>query len=168
MPVNLIIEIPCDPESLAEAAQVIENLRAIYPHLSPPPEGNDEPPAAPVPSPPPDVPQGPAPDPLAVASFVDAWLRHLGPGSRRFWRIAAEYALNRNCNITFDDLERASNISRESLRSYHRNSYRAIKNEGALDPMPGNWDAAFGRTTYAMLEVVRDRILELTRDDPPA
>jgi hypothetical protein len=69
MPVNLIMDTRCDPESLAEAARVVP------------------------------------------ADFVGAWPGHLGSGWRRFWWIAGECAVD-HVNFTFDDRERASNLSR--------------------------------------------------------
>src|SRR5438552_721093 len=83
--------------------------------------------------PPDDLPTGIAPvhpGPVAAnaADHVESWLSHLGRDSRRFWRMAAEYSLT-HTSFTFDELETHSGISRASLRSYHRNTYRAIKAE---------------------------------------
>jgi hypothetical protein len=73
-------------------------LQALYPEILPGNEGEDEPPDAPTAVLAPNQPQGPTPDPLVAAArdpanFVEAWLRHLGPASRRFWRLAAEYSV---------------------------------------------------------------------------
>jgi len=159
MALTISINIPCDTASLTEAAELIEALRDLYPS---------------------DLPEAPAvvlggaglppQPPLATAQnpedFIQAWLRHLGPASRKFWRDTAQYAATGRPSITFEDLELATGIAKGSLRSYHRNSYRAINHEKAPDPMPGSWDATTKRNMYGMMPAVRDKILDLTRNDP--
>ncbi len=100
-----------------------------------------------------------------VASQVERWLAHLGPGSRSFWRLAAEFSRGR-ASFTFEDLSRHCGIPKATLRSYHRNSYRAIRHEEAPDPLPGLWDAQIRANVYWMADPVREKILELTQNDP--
>jgi hypothetical protein len=94
-----------------------------------------------------------------VAGQVAPWFGHLGEGSRSFWQLVAQHALT-NRTWTFDDLAAASGTDKETLRSYHRNSYRAIKDEGSPDPMPGDWEG--NRNVYWMADAVRDEIIQLT------
>jgi hypothetical protein len=98
------------------------------------------------------------------ASQVERWLAHLGPGSRSFWRKAAEF-LREHESFTFDELARYYEIPMSTLRSFHRNSYRAIRNEDAPDPLSGHLDDRNQKTIYKMTNSVRDLILELTRND---
>lgn len=158
MPVKITLEVPCNHASLAEAASIMASLQLLYPLR----EGGE--PDAPV-----ALPGGPEmPGPLAgggdPVDFVEAWLSHLGEGSRKFWKLAAQYSTN-HATLTFEDLQREYGISRETLRSHHRNAYRAINDERAPDPMPGTWDQQTQRNVYSLSPAVRDRILELTRDD---
>jgi hypothetical protein len=95
----------------------------------------------------------------SAAPQVAAWYGHLGDGSRSFWQLVAQHALTHR-TWTFDDLATASGTDKETLRSYHRNSYRAIKDEGAPDPMPGDWEGSYN--VYYMADAVRDAILQLT------
>lgn len=97
--------------------------------------------------------------PVADWKIAD-WLGHLGEGSRSFWNIAARHAQS-NPSWTFDDLAQASGIDKETLRSYHRNSYRAIRDESAPDPLASEWDATGAFNVYRMPDVVRDEILRL-------
>src|SRR5688572_1550110 len=115
MPLSISLNIPCDATSLAVAAELIRALRDIYP---------DSPPEAPAgvvngPNLPPQPPLATTRNP---EDYVEAWLDHLGPASRKFWRIAAEYFTPDRPWLTFEDLEAASQIPKASLRSYHRNS----------------------------------------------
>jgi hypothetical protein len=161
---ELRLKVRCDRQSLAEAVRILTTLLPLYPEAASPEDGDDLPAGVPVELDP------PPPSPLTTAAgnpedFVEAWLGHLGEGSRKFWRIAARYAVDHPL-ITFEDLARSSGLSRETLRSYHRNSYRAIGDEKAPDPMPGTWSQVTKRTEYSMAAAVRDKILELTEDDP--
>jgi hypothetical protein len=99
-----------------------------------------------------------------VGSQVERWLAHLGPGSRSFWRLAAEFLRDRE-QVTFEDLSQHYGIPTATLRSYHRNSYRAIHREEAPDPLPGQWDDRIQANVYRMPDSVRDKILELTKND---
>jgi hypothetical protein len=113
----------------------------------------------------------PAPGPAAAtandicdsAGRVGAWLSRLGAGSRTFWRLAAGYAVD-HAGFTFEDLEAASGIGRDTLRSRYRNSYRAIRGAKAPDPMPGHRDPETNLHVYSMSPEVREKILELTAD----
>jgi hypothetical protein len=156
--VSMTFNVSCDHESLDQAARALAAIKATLP-----PADEAGPAAVPVPPPEPSAPAGAAAKP---EDFVEKWLKRLGPGSRGFWKKAAEYATGPVLFITFEDLEKATGVKMATLRSYHRNSYRAIKDEGAPDPMPGTWSAATKRYEYAMFPAVRDKILELTTDDP--
>jgi hypothetical protein len=93
---------------------------------------------------------------------IDKWWEHLGGGnSRSFWTEAARH-LQTHRSFTFDELAAATGIDKQSLRSYHRNSYRAINDESAPDPLGGEWDANQGCNVYTMVDVVRDEILRLS------
>lgn len=112
-------------------------------------------PTAPLPLPPPAT-------ALPAAWNVEGWFNHLGEGSRSFWEIAARYAQN-HPTFTFDELATASGTDKETLRSYQRNSYRAIRGENAPDPLPeADWDANQGCNVYRMPDAVRDEILRLS------
>ena len=100
-----------------------------------------------------------------VAHQVERWLSHLGPGSRSFWRLAAEFSRGR-ASFTFKNLSRHFGIPTATLRSYHRNSYRAIRQEKAHDPLPSLWDSQIRANVYCMSDSVREKILELTQNDP--
>ena len=65
----------------------------------------------------------------------------------------------------FEELARVNNLDVETLRSYHRNSYRAIHAESASDPLKGRWDYAEGHQVYEMDDIIRDEILRLTSLD---
>lgn len=94
---------------------------------------------------------------------VGGWYGHLGVGSRRFWEVAAKHAQD-HPTWTFDDLATASGIDKETLRSYHRNSYRAIKDVEAADPLKKeNW--AGDHWIYSMENTVRDEILRLINEN---
>ncbi|MEX0677098.1 MAG: hypothetical protein WD063_08490 [Pirellulales bacterium] len=98
--------------------------------------------------------------PAHTAGNVADWFSHLGEGSRSFWEIAARHAQT-NATWTFDDLAQTSGIDRDTLRSYHRNSYRAINDESAQNPLTSEWDANRGCNVYRMADAVRDEILGL-------
>jgi hypothetical protein len=98
------------------------------------------------------------------AGRVETWLSRLGAGAQRFWRVAAAYAADRPA-FTFEDLEAASGISRDTLRNRYRTSDRAIRGAHAPDPMPGRRSPATTHRVYAMLPAVREKILELTAQD---
>jgi hypothetical protein len=153
MAASLNFEVSFDQVSLAQAARIIAALQAACTDSSASPE---TPAAAPLQA---TAPAGKAED------FVEKWLTRLGAGSRKFWRLAAEKAAKLNWLITFEDLEKETGIKAATLRSYHRNSYRAINDEHAPDPMPGSWSGATKRYEYAMSHAVRDRILQLTKND---
>jgi hypothetical protein len=109
-------------------------------------------------------PRVPAPPANAVVADwkIEEWWEHLGGGnSRSFWTEAARYAQTHR-TFTFDDLAAATGIDKQSLRSYHRNTYRAINDENAPDPLGGDWDANRGCNVYTMADVVRDEILRLS------
>lgn len=165
MPISIMLDIPCHPTSLAEAARIVASLQALYPV----PRDYDEPPD--IGTGVPNEPETPGSGPSAAAAtgdpadFVYRWLSHLGEGSRKFWKLAARYSTD-HATLTFEDLEREYGIGKETLRSHHRNSYRAINDEKAPDPMPGAWDQQALRNVYSMTPAVRDKINELTRNDP--
>jgi hypothetical protein len=94
------------------------------------------------------------------AEAVEDWFAHLGAGSRSFWEIAAQYAQT-HPTWTFEELAAESGIDKEKLRSYHRNSYRAIKDEDSDDPLSKKWDVDNARYVYTMHDAVRDEILRL-------
>ena len=96
---------------------------------------------------------------LASRGNVAEWFGHLGPGSRKFWEIAATHC-STHSTFTFEDIS-TPELSKETLRSYHRNSYRAIKAAGATDPLEKTWDAQAGQYVYRMSHSVRGEILSL-------
>ncbi len=108
---------------------------------------------------PPRVPTPPANATVADWKIAD-WWEHLGEGSRSFWKEAGRH-LQTHGSFTFDELAAATGIDKQSLRSYHRNSYRAINDESAPDPLGGEWDANRGCNVYTMPDVVRDELLRL-------
>jgi hypothetical protein len=97
------------------------------------------------------------------AGRVEAWLGQLGEGSRRFWRLTARYAVD-HAGFTFEDLESASGIARDTLVSGYRNSLRAIRGTKATDPLTRCPGPKRGRIVYSMSLAVREKILELTAD----
>jgi hypothetical protein len=141
------------PEDLRAAAAVIAALRDD--DLL----GDD---GGPVP-----VPLAPAPPPNAPAGAwnISPWFNRLGPGSRQFWIVAAQFALTHRA-WTFDDLAAASGLDKGTLRSYQRNSYRAIRAEQAPEPLGGDWDPNRQCNVYTMADVVRDEILRLSGQMP--
>ena|ERR1700676_1957018 len=96
----------------------------------------------------------------ARPSKVATWFRRLGKGSREFWKLAARHSRS-NAEWTFDDLAEGSKKERDRLRSNHRNSHRAIKAEGASNPLVSRWDSQTKRMIYSMSDAVRDEILRL-------
>jgi hypothetical protein len=92
-----------------------------------------------------------------AASDIAKWWPHLGEKSREFWVIAANFAAE-NSTFTFDELANDT-ISAGSLKSRHRNSYRAIKAEHADDPLEQEWSWEHGRNFYYLADGVRDAIL---------
>lgn len=105
----------------------------------------------------------PAPPPMSPTDWkVTAWFQRLGEGSRKFWKAAALYART-HANFTFDDLAAASGLTKGALRSYQRNSYRAIRAENAPDPLgQAEWDAHRQCNVYRVSDVVRDELIRLT------
>jgi hypothetical protein len=91
---------------------------------------------------------------------VSAWFPRLGQGSRSFWERAAIYFRD-HAELTFEALA-TSEAEKQALRSYHRNSYRAINAEGAPNPLESRWDYQAGHQVYRMPDAVRDAILSLT------
>jgi hypothetical protein len=113
------------------------------------------------------APLAPPPPPTAPATAwnVAAWFGRLGEGSRRFWTIAARYSQSHQ-TFTFDELAADSGLDKETLRSYQRNSYRAIRAVGAPDPLgEAVWNAEQNRNTYSLPDAVRDEIIRLS-DQP--
>jgi hypothetical protein len=196
MAVTLRLDVAYDPASLAQAAEIIANLRAMSaPAIdltagwstrpaspAPPgiwPEATVDPAAGPgrsAPgsfSPSPSMGEGkgageevpPIPDAGAAADRVAAWLAHLGPDLRAFWRAAARYAVD-HPEFTSADLEAATGITRGTLTSRYRTSYRAIRAAHAPGPMRTRKDAKTRKFVYAMPPAVRDKILQLTDNDP--
>jgi len=98
-------------------------------------------------------------DTRLIASYQ--WVSRLGNKSRKFWQVASQYLLTHE-SFTFDDLARATRIPKASLKSMHRNSYRAIKAEIAQNPLKPRWDWPSGRNIYWMEPDVRDVLLDLT------
>src|SRR5207302_1935530 len=98
MAMKITIRVKLNQESLAEAAGLIQLLQEEFGEL--PPDEEDTPGAVQVdPDRPPPLPLVAAAD---VASQVERWLAHLGPGSRSFWRMAAEFARD-HAHFTFED-----------------------------------------------------------------
>jgi hypothetical protein len=95
---------------------------------------------------------------VATTSIV-RWFNRLGTGSRIFWERAARHSES-HFEWTFDDLAESPE-DKKTLRSYHRNSYRAIKVEGAVDPLISRWDSKRDCQVYQMPDSVRDEILHL-------
>jgi hypothetical protein len=137
--VRISLEFDDDPDDLDAAARLIEAIQSA--------------------ATPPTVPAPPATAP-ASAWNVAGWFNHLGPGSRSFWEIAARHATT-HPRWTFDDLSEATGVEKETLRSYQRNSYRAIKAEKAPDPLDSEWDANRGCNVYTLKPAVGPEILRL-------
>jgi hypothetical protein len=183
MPVTVRLDVPCDPESLAQAAKIIASLREM---TSPPiqftagwatglpsrtsfglgtnaadDQGDGSERLAPARCG--DFP--PAAGDSAAADHVGVWLARLGPGPRAFWRAAARYAVE-HTEFTFADLEAATGIGRATLHSRYRTSFRAIRSAKALGPMRVRKDPKTRHFVYAMPPAVREKILALTTGDP--
>ena len=90
---------------------------------------------------------------------VAEWFSLLGENSRRFWTIAARYLLNHE-SFTFEDLSIHSSVSVESLRSMHRNSWKAIHSKRGSNPLVSHWDGEHRRFIYTMNKHVRDEFLK--------
>ncbi|MDB5293822.1 MAG: hypothetical protein JWL69_5063 [Phycisphaerales bacterium] len=162
MPTSITFQMTCDRPSLDQAARMISALQATCAEeVDAAVDGLAD--KAKAPAAPPAVTAVPGNPEV----FIEKWLKRLGPGSRKFWKLVAQHALTQNFLITFEDLKLNTGISTATLRSYHRNSYRAIKDEKAPDPMPGVWSGATKRYEYAMSHAVRDKIIELTKNDAP-
>jgi hypothetical protein len=132
---TLTIQIQDTIKELDRAAEIIRAIRALHPDAATVDTGD-----------------------LATTSIV-GWFNRLGTGSRIFWARAARRAQS-HFKWTFDDLAESPE-DKKALRSYHRNSYRAIKVEGAADPLIGRWDSKRDCQVYQMLDPVRDEILHL-------
>lgn len=100
----------------------------------------------------------------SVAAEVPKWFSHLGSNSRKFWKLCAHYLL-KHPSFAFEDLASDSGIDVDSLKAMHRNSYRAIKQEGSPNPLWSAWDHGSQRNIYRMDPVVRDEMLCLTIND---
>jgi hypothetical protein len=94
-----------------------------------------------------------------ATTSVGGWFHRLGAGSKIFWERAARHAQSHR-QWTFNDLAESPDDKR-ALRSYHRNSYRAIKVEGATDPLVSRWDSKLECQVYHMPDAVRLEILRL-------
>lgn len=138
--VRFTVEFADNPNDLAVIIAVAEQLRARHE---------------------PSQPTGGQP---ATAWNVANWLAHLGQGSRSFWEIAAGHAQTQE-TWTFDDLVATSGVDKNTLRSYHRNSYRAIRDENAPDPLTGNWNVIRQCNVYSMPDAVRDEILRIIQEE---
>jgi hypothetical protein len=141
--VQLSIQFEDSPDELEVVGALVDHLRSRHRPTRPP---EDQP---------------------VDAWNVAAWYGHLGQGSRRFWEVAARHSLN-NDTWTFDDLEAASGIDKNTLRSYHRNSYRAIRDENAPDPLRSDWNVDQACNVYQMPEAVRDELHRLVEEDDAA
>ena len=102
------------------------------------------------------------PDAVADELSIEDWFERLGDGSRLFWYLAAYQSLSKE-SWTFHDLAEISGDEVEKLRSYQRNSYRAIKATRSPNPLISRWDTEHQHNVYSMHDCVRDRILELCR-----
>ncbi len=132
---SITLNIENTMEDLDRASVIIHALRALH-SASP---GNDRV----------DI----AVEPIA------AWFNRLGVGSKSFWARAARHSQTQS-EWTFDDLAQSPE-DKKTLRSNHRNSYRAIKVEGASNPLQSRWDAYRECQVYQMPNIVRDEILRL-------
>jgi hypothetical protein len=94
-----------------------------------------------------------------ATTSVARWFNRLGAGSKIFWQRAARHAQSHR-EWTFNDLAESPEDKR-ALRSYHRNSYRAIKVEGAADPLVSKWDSKRDCQVYQIPDTVRDELLRL-------
>jgi hypothetical protein len=131
----ITIQIEDTAEDLDRAAHIIHTIRARHPEVA-------------------------TSDTREVArTSIVGWFNRLGAGSKIFWERAARHAQSHS-EWTFADLAESPEDKR-ALRSYHRNSYRAIKAEGAADPLVSKWDAKRDCQVYRMPEAVRDEILHL-------
>jgi hypothetical protein len=92
-------------------------------------------------------------------SSVGKWFARLGQGSRSFWVRAAQFSQEHD-SWTFEQLA-GDETKPAVLRSYHRNSYRAINVENAADPLVKQWDASQGCYVYFLAPEIRDEILRL-------
>jgi hypothetical protein len=132
---TITIQIEDTPEDLDRAAVIFRAIRALHPNAATVDTGD-----------------------VATTSIV-RWFNRLGTGSRIFWERAARHAQS-HFEWTFDDLAESPG-DKKALRSYHRNSYRAIKVEGAADPLISRWDSKRDCQVYQMPDAVRDEILHL-------
>jgi hypothetical protein len=91
---------------------------------------------------------------------VAEWWGHLGSRSKEFWESAA-VLLGTTGSFTFEELARATGVDKGALKAEHRNSWKAIKDESAPDPLDGKWDASRGCMVYSMKDEVRRELLRL-------
>ena len=132
---TITIEIQDTVKELDRAAEFIRAIRALHPQTT-------------------------IGDAAGVAlTSIARWLNRLGAGSKKFWWRAARYAQSHR-EWTFNDLA-VSPEDKKELRSFHRNSYRAIKAEAATDPLVSKWDSKRDCQVYHMPDAVRDEILRL-------
>jgi hypothetical protein len=132
---TLTIQIEDTIKELDRAAEIIRAIRALHPQVATGHTGG------------------------VTTTSIAGWFNRLGAGSKIFWDRAARHAQSHR-EWTFDDLAESPEDKR-ALRSFHRNSYRAIKVEGATDPLVSKWDTKRDCQVYQMPDAVRDEILHL-------
>ena len=97
---------------------------------------------------------------------IDKWWGHLGTRSREFWEAAARH-VQTNPRFTFAELAQATGHDKGALKAEHRNSWKAIRDEGAPNPLNRTWDASQACNVYTMPDEVRDELLRLAGGTAP-
>ena len=137
---NITLRIEDTRQDLDRAALIIRAIRALHPDTA---TVNTA-----------DVPAG----------TIARWFNRLG-SSRNFWERAARHAqTHSDSEWTFDDLA-DSPEDKKTLRALHRTWYRAIKAEGATNPLNSWWDSKKDCQVYQMPNSVRDEILHLLEQE---
>jgi hypothetical protein len=96
---------------------------------------------------------------LPAAWKVHVWFPKLGENARSFWLLAARHA-QENPTWTLKEIEAVSGIEPRALKSYLRNSYRAIHASKAADPLLSDWDSVRRCNVYRFRDdIVRDEVL---------
>lgn len=103
-----------------------------------------------------------------TAARIPTWFADLSVDAQAFWIAGAKYLLG-SPTFSFADLHRAAGMAVTTLKSMHRNSYRAIHRAHSLNPLWSSWDRELQCNFYKMEPVVRDMILSLavTRENAP-
>lgn len=95
-----------------------------------------------------------------TAARIPTWFSELSSDAQDFWIASAEHLLV-HPTFSFAELRRATDVRVNSLKSMHRNSYRAIHRAHSPNPLWSSWDHELQCNFYKMEPVVRDMILSL-------